>query len=205
MFAIYDTQGLRYRDTLENLRALRTPRSQHTADRNPNAPKQKTSKDDDGLNEKAINAYRSVLKVKAGEPIVHAHQIMTSPVQTLCPNTTIEEAWHTLRSNDVRQVPVTTADLQPVGMLSMEDLLKAVVIEREKLTYAHRGSINKLMSTEVWAAEPITDVRRIAQVLGEYRLNAVPIVDARGVVSGIVSRTDMLRALATNPPLSLWT
>ena len=35
-------------------------------------------------------------------------------------------------------------------------------------------------------------------------LPGVPVVDEVGAVLGFVSRTDLLRALATDPPLDLW-
>ena len=38
----------------------------------------------------------------------------------------------------------------------------------------------------------------------EGGLTAVPIVGESQQIVGIVSRTDVLRAVMTNPPLSLW-
>ena len=38
----------------------------------------------------------------------------------------------------------------------------------------------------------------------EYHLNAIPIVNDRDVLIGIVSRSDILRAVMNDPPLTMW-
>jgi len=60
------------------------------------------------------------------------------------------------------------------------------------------------MVTPVVAAEPDAEVRRIARVLLDYALPAVPIIDGEGQLVGIVSRSDVLRVVVTDPPLTLW-
>jgi CBS domain-containing protein len=60
------------------------------------------------------------------------------------------------------------------------------------------------MWTPVPAAEPGTDLRRVAALLLETGLPGVPVIDEAGRIVGFVSRTDLLRALATDPPLDLW-
>jgi CBS domain-containing protein len=51
---------------------------------------------------------------------------------------------------------------------------------------------------------PGTDLRRVAALPLDTGLPGVPVADDSGDVLGFVSRTDLLRALATDPPLDLW-
>jgi CBS domain-containing protein len=60
------------------------------------------------------------------------------------------------------------------------------------------------MSTPVVSADPITDIRRIANVMLTHGVDGVPIVSGDGVLLGFISRSDVLRAVVTDPPLSLW-
>jgi len=56
----------------------------------------------------------------------------------------------------------------------------------------------------VVAAEPVTDIRRIATVMMEHGVDGVPIVNDSHELVGFISRTDILRSVVTDPPLSLW-
>lgn len=60
------------------------------------------------------------------------------------------------------------------------------------------------MAKEVITADPISDIRRVAQVMQEYHLSGVPIVNDQDSLMGIVSRSDMLRAVTNDPPLNMW-
>jgi acetoin utilization protein AcuB len=61
------------------------------------------------------------------------------------------------------------------------------------------------MTTPVVTVDPQADVRRIARALVEYHLPALPVVDDRtGALVGIVSRSDILRCVLLDPPLTLW-
>jgi CBS domain-containing protein len=51
---------------------------------------------------------------------------------------------------------------------------------------------------------PDTDIRQLAQVLLDTRLPGLPVVDGQGSLVGFVSRSDILRAMVSDPPLDLW-
>jgi hypothetical protein len=56
-----------------------------------------------------------------------------------------------------------------------------------------------LMAAPVVTVEETTDAREIARLLSQYRIKRVPVV-RDGRVVGIVSRADLLRAIADQPP-----
>jgi CBS domain-containing protein len=60
------------------------------------------------------------------------------------------------------------------------------------------------MTSPVVSAHPATDIRRIARVMLDYGVDGVPVVDADHALRGFISRSDMLRAVVAEPPVSLW-
>ena len=65
-------------------------------------------------------------------------------------------------------------------------------------------SVRDVMATPVVAATVLTDIRRLARVLLARDVDGVPIVNDNGELIGFVSRGDILRAVVTDPPLSVW-
>jgi CBS domain-containing protein len=65
-------------------------------------------------------------------------------------------------------------------------------------------NVAQLMSTPVPSVAPDTDIRRVARVLLDTGLPGLPVIDEQGFVTGFVSRSDILRAVVTDPPLDLW-
>jgi CBS domain-containing protein len=50
----------------------------------------------------------------------------------------------------------------------------------------------------------VTDIRRIASVMLTHGVAGVPIVNQSSQLVGFISRSDILQAVVTDPPLSLW-
>jgi CBS domain-containing protein len=66
-------------------------------------------------------------------------------------------------------------------------------------------SVVDLMWSPVPSVAADADIRRVAQVLLDTGLPGLPVVDDAGLVTGFVSRSDILRAVVADPPLDLWT
>jgi acetoin utilization protein AcuB len=214
MFAIYDIGGRRFRNSLEQLEkiravqasrgaALRPGNAEHTvgerAERRPDH--------DPGavpVSLKAKQAYREMLHLTDRQAILHAHQIMSNPVTTAQFTQDIVSAWAQLREQRYHQLPVLDERQRIVGMVSEHDLLRVLLIEDTELSYIRGKTVADVMSSEVITADPVTDVRRIAKVMCAYQLSAVPIVDERDTLIGLVSRADILHSVSNDPPLSLW-
>jgi CBS-domain-containing membrane protein len=65
-------------------------------------------------------------------------------------------------------------------------------------------NIKTIMHTPVPSVAPESDIRRVAGVLIDTGLPGLPVVDEQGLVTGFISRSDILRAVVTEPPLDLW-
>ncbi len=162
-----------------------------------------------GEGETALQAYAETARPRERQPALHAHQIMSSPVTTLMPETTIVEAWGVFREHRFRHIPVVDGEGRLVGIVADRDLLRYAALNGRIPPYGPdspeaRTPIARLMKQQVLTATPDTEIRQIAQVLIEQHIGAMPIMDYRGALVGIVTRSDILRALVTHAPLELW-
>lgn len=130
-----------------------------------------------------------------------ARDLMTPNPSTVTPQTSIAEVWDLMRVLDVRHMPVVENEAL-VGMLSDRDLgsleVTRLLVEEgaEALRRRLAKPVVQLMSADVVAAEPETDVSELVTLFLEHKVGAIPVVvpDTRRVV-GIVSYIDILRAL----------
>jgi acetoin utilization protein AcuB len=115
---------------------------------------------------------------------------MTPDPETLTPEATLSDVWELMRERRIRHVPVVE-DGVLVGMLSDRDVLFAAAESR----IDRRGSVVGVMTSDVLAVEPDTELSEVISVMLEGQVGAVPVVRAgtREVV-GIVSYVDVLRA-----------
>jgi acetoin utilization protein AcuB len=130
-----------------------------------------------------------------------AHDLMTPNPSTVTAQSTIAEAWDLMRELDARHLPVVDGEVL-IGMVSDRDLgsLDVGRLLTEEGADAVRRRLARpvvqLMSDDVIAAEPGTDVSDLVTLFLEHKVGAIPIVvpDTRRIV-GIVSYIDVLRAL----------
>ncbi len=122
---------------------------------------------------------------------------MSAPVITLASEASLRTAVALFREHRFRHVPVCEPSGMLVGILSDRDLLRDGVL-------ADSALIAEVMTTPVLTAHPETVVREIARVMFEEHLGAIPIVDVAGALVGIITRSDILRALINRAPLELW-
>lgn len=157
------------------------------------------------LQQDAVRAYRGMLPgdLERG-PLIHAAQIMSHPVTVLEQDNEVAHAWRVLKKRQILQAPVLDEGRRLIGIVDERDLLTVIDIDGGHVLENLKRRVSDVMRSPVVAARPVTDIRRIAAVMLEGGLSAVPIVSDTEYIVGIVSRTDILRAVMTDPPLSLW-
>ena len=64
-----------------------------------------------------------------------------------------------------------------VGMLSIQELLQFINIDGDEVNYVRGKRMADAMSPETINADPLSDIRRVAEVMQENRLHALPIVN----------------------------
>jgi CBS-domain-containing membrane protein len=143
-----------------------------------------------------------------------ASDIMVTDVITVKPESDVPEVATLLLTNHISAVPVVDDGGMLVGMISEGDLIRRdeaetrhdrpwwlkLLMGRELLAAEfvreHSHRVADLMTREVVSAEPDTPVAEIASLLERHRIKRVPIVQ-NGKVVGIVSRANLIQALAT--------
>lgn len=162
-----------------------------------------------GTAQEAIAAYGAIDHKRTRQPLTRVADVMRRPAHTVAAEATLSEAWQTLAHHGIGQAPVVDAGGMLVGLVGRADLLPApllssLVADPQAWQAALAQPVSKVMWSPVPSAAPDTDLRHVAALLLGSGLPGVPVADEAGRVLGFVSRTDLLRALATDPPLDLW-
>jgi CBS domain-containing protein len=118
-----------------------------------------------------------------------AREVMTSEVVTAHPAMTITELARLLAERRISGVPVVDCKGELLGIVSEADILSRK---------PGHETVRSIMTTDVVAVSESESVQEIACLLSMKRINRVPVVRDRKVV-GIVSRTDIVKALAGLP------
>ncbi len=209
MFSIYGISGQVFSGTLEEMNRVnalaRAKAARAIAQDGDELGIEATVGATTRLREDVVMAYRSMLPqdLERG-PLYHASQIMQTKVISVNAGHSVTDAWRTLRNHAIHQAPVMDDDARLVGIVSERDLLTAINVDDGHIVESLDRVVRDVMSTPVVAAVPVTDIRRIAAVMIDKGVDGVPITSEAGRLMGFVSRGDVLRAVVTDPPLSLW-
>lgn len=149
-------------------------------------------------------------------PTVTVADIMTRPVVTVHPDTPMSEVVADLVQRQFRAVPVVDANHRVVGMVTNGDLVQrgGLPVRLELLQtfdtpelhdQLHRLAELHWVARDVMTAPVVTiasetTVRQAAEVMRQRKLKRLPVVDADGVLIGIVSRVDLLCTIASSGP-----
>lgn len=152
-----------------------------------------------------------------------AAAIMTGTVITVRPDDTVAEVAAVLGKHDISAVPVCDEDGALLGMISEGDLMRpfgqenalrrdwwlnllaeGTDLAEEFLDYIRldRHHARELMTRTVITASPTATMGEIADLLARHHIKRVPIV-SDGRLVGIVSRADIVRALAQEPETAI--
>jgi acetoin utilization protein AcuB len=211
MFAVRGVNGEVFRGPFEQLvRAHRVeplgPTRAVEQDAGETPPLVLPALHDDKRHQAAAAAYASAEHAAPDRgPVYHAYQVMSPRVLAVPPDTAVVAAWRALAARGVGQAPVVTWNGAIVGLVTRANLLQVINEEDGYLRDVLARTVAEVMTTPVVTVDPNADVRRIARVMLEYHLPALPVVvPDTGVLAGIVSRSDILRCVVTDPPLTLW-
>jgi CBS domain-containing protein len=143
-------------------------------------------------------------------------EIMTTPVITVKPETTVRELADILAQNKISGVPVVDDQDRMLGMVSEADVivqdadlhfpyyiqflesviyLQSVHKFEERFRKAFGSKVSQIMTEEVISASPDETVREVATLMADRNVNRVPVTE-NGRLVGIVTRGDIVRAIA---------
>jgi CBS domain-containing protein len=145
---------------------------------------------------------------------MRAADVMTTFVVSVTPETTVGEAARVMVDRRISGLPVIDAGGKLVGIVSEGDLLRRAELQTERkrprwlelfsansqlaseYVKTHGRHVRDVMTTEIVTATEGMSLVEIADLLERRGVKRVPVV-RDGTVLGIVSRSDILRALAS--------
>jgi CBS domain-containing protein len=151
--------------------------------------------------------------------MTEVRDIMDSSPATVHPDTPVEQVVALLRDHEVPGVPVVDGDGRCVGIVSEADLVLpddqgdlhiphyinlfggTVFLEplgrfEQRLRKAFASTAADMMTRDPDSVAPDTTVKEAARLIHESGHNRLPVVDEDGRLAGVVTRLDVLGALA---------
>lgn len=121
------------------------------------------------------------------QPAITARQIMSYPVKTLSPKTTIEKAGQLMYRYGHSGYPIVD-DEDLIGIITRRDLDKA---NHHGLGHA---PVKAYMSTKIVSITPETTLEEIQKIIINYNIGRLPVVE-EGKLIGIVTRTNIIEEI----------
>jgi CBS domain-containing protein len=144
-----------------------------------------------------------------------AADVMTTDLVTVIPETTVEELAKIFIEHRIGTVPVLNDTGELIGVVTETDLVErdrnlhmptiislfdwVIYLEdesrfRRELRKMTGQTVADLYTAEVLSVSPETSLDRVADIMADKHINAVPVTTGKRLV-GIVSRIDLIRSL----------
>ena len=127
-------------------------------------------------------------------------RIMTADPATVGPHATVIEAQGLLDNNAIHHLPVVEGE-RLVGIVSSSDLLKLHLLD-DHLSIYERITVDQVMETNVVVLHEKATLRDAAEKLCMGYFHALPVVDRRRRLRGIVTVSDLMGELLKQLPAS---
>ena len=123
-----------------------------------------------------------------------AKEIMSPQVISIQGDETIEKLCEVLSRHRISGVPVLNRAGEMIG----------IATEADVLTRKSETRVSEIMTSEVMTVLETTSLEEVASVLTTHKIKRVPVVKD-GQLIGIVSRADIVRAVAMGEPIHVRT
>ena len=145
---------------------------------------------------------------KVGE--ITCEQVMSDVMATLVFGDSLEDAWKLLRQQPYPAVPVVSVSKRVIGLLSHEDFLRVAnpedftealpklkkLIARSFRVHSNKPEVvGQIMTTPAVTISKHAHIIHIVPLITTHHLHVIPVVDDEGCLIGIISQTDVIRAL----------
>jgi len=136
---------------------------------------------------------------------------MSHPVIAAAPHTGIQEAWGLMRSHQVKALPVIDDDRNVVGIVAHADFVRIAsnlqpasgLGQRLRKMLLRQGgnstakTVADIMSSPAQLASEQQPVIALVPLFSAGGHHHLPVVDAQGQLTGIITQTDLIRVLAS--------
>lgn len=141
----------------------------------------------------ALEAWIPTIIKESHHPPVQIRDLMSFPVLTLAPDTTMDQASKVLREAGYKGVPIVDGD-KIVGILSRRDIQRI-----RKEPHLHLP-VKAFMSTDTMTIRPEESPAQAIHLMTKHDVGRLPVVD-EGKIVGIFSRSDAVSELYGLCPL----
>ncbi|MFQ5418258.1 MAG: CBS domain-containing protein [Myxococcota bacterium] len=127
-------------------------------------------------------------------------EIMETEVAVLSPDERLDLAEDVMRLGQIRHLPVVE-DGRLVGVVSSRDLLASSLSRvldfdpKRRRTFLRSIEVKEVMASEPISVAPEATLREAGEKMLHHRIGCVPVVKPDGTLIGLVTETDLLRAL----------
>jgi CBS domain-containing protein len=143
-----------------------------------------------------------------------AADVMTRLVVSVTPETPVAEAVRLMLQDNISGLPVVDSGGRLIGIVTEGDFLRRVETGTERrrprwlefligpgrladeYVHAHGRKVEEVMTRDVVTVAADTPLDEVVRLMERRRIKRLPVVRGRGEVVGIVSRANLLHALA---------
>ncbi len=126
---------------------------------------------------------------------------MTRKVICVGPDAGIFEAQELMAENKIRHIPITEPDSRLIGIVTDRDIRSALPYKffKKPPTEAEKKNFSQLKIKDIMTRDPITisptyTIQDALLMIQDANVGALPVVDEEGILKGIISVRDLLRA-----------
>jgi CBS domain-containing protein len=144
---------------------------------------------------------------------IKAVDIMTRVVVTVQPDTPVQEAANLMAVKEVSGVPVVDSTRHVVGVLSEKDFLsrmgsggpktfmdvvaRCLVAKGCAALEIREKKVEDIMTSPAVTVEENISLLEVSALFKAKKINRVPVIDQQGILTGILSREDIVHAPLT--------
>lgn len=143
------------------------------------------NKDEAEAHEKFLKASEKFYKEKS---VATAREVMNKQLVTLSDTLSVEEAWEQIKNHDIKHYPIIGVEGKLLGLLSEGEILRHLQKGKKK-------KLHEITKAETLCADPETELAEILDVFSNEKIEAVPIVDKKTKVIGILTQNDLIQTM----------
>jgi len=125
---------------------------------------------------------------------------MSQPVITVSPETPIMDALNTMKTNNIRRMPVVDERGNLLGIISDKDLLNAGPSDATSLSVweinylVAKITVKKVMTTKVLTVTENTAIEEAARIMVDNKVGGLPVMRGEQIV-GVITESDLFKIL----------
>ncbi|HEY5657590.1 MAG TPA: CBS domain-containing protein [Myxococcota bacterium] len=126
--------------------------------------------------------------------------LMTPRPVSALPDAPVGSVWQTMNERRFRHMPVADAAGRLLGLVTQRDLLVAAQLSDQRIDFSDERPVSELMHRKIDTVHPECCTAEAARHMLRTKRSCLPVVDANGVLVGILTEADYLRSATRDVP-----